>query len=98
MSEERAQYRVNRQEIRSQCRVPFSDIGYEPPTIEEIRAALSHGGLTGAAAGRVVGVTGRTIRKWTGGEREIPYAAWRLLLLEVGLALKGRPQLQAAEA
>lgn len=88
MSEQSPQYKVQgKTEIRHGCRLPFSDQQYEPPTSEEVRQALKHGGLTGAAAGQLLGVGGRTVRKWTGGERDIPYSAWRLLLIHVGLAL-----------
>ena len=97
MSEEHGEYKVIGQtEIRQGCRLQFADPGYLAPTPEEIRAALRAGGLTGARAGELVGVTGRTVRKWTGGEREIPYSAWRLLLIEIGLAVDGLT-LKAAE-
>ena len=51
------------------------------PTAERLRALMKQKGLTGAMAAEIVGVNSRTIRKWTGGERAIPEAAWRLLLL-----------------
>ena len=51
------------------------------PTVEKLRALMKQKGLTGAKAAEIVGVNSRTIRKWTGGERAIPEAAWRLLLL-----------------
>lgn len=64
-----------------QC-LPVDDPAYRPPTPEEIRDALRHGEYwTGAVAAVHLGVSGRTIRKWTGGEQEMPYAAWRLLLI-----------------
>lgn len=96
MSETRAEYKVKGQaEIRQGCRLPYADPGYQEPTPEDVRTALKYGGLTGSAAGALLGVTGRTVRKWTGGERDIPYSAWRLLLLGVGLALEGREELVA---
>ena len=73
--------------IRRETRLPFSDLKYESPTADEIRAVLKQAGLTGSMAGQLLGVDGRTIRKWTGGERDIPYSAWRLLLHEYGVAL-----------
>ncbi|MGH8194594.1 MAG: helix-turn-helix domain-containing protein [Woeseiaceae bacterium] len=82
-------YEVKGGGIRQGCRVPFTDPGYTAPSPEEIREALRLGSLTGSAAGDLVGVTGRTVRKWTGGEREVPYSAWRFLLIEIGLALEG---------
>ena len=63
--------------------LPFGHPDYRPPTTDEIRALLRLGELSGSAAGLLLGVNGRTIRKWTGGEREIPYAAWRLLIVEI---------------
>jgi len=63
--------------VRQGCLIPFADPGYQEPTQDEIREAVRRAGLTGAAAGKVLGVTGRTIRRWVGGEREMPYAAWR---------------------
>ena len=45
--------------------------------------------FTGVQARALLGVSGRMIRKWIGGEREIPYSAWRLLLIEVGIARNG---------
>lgn len=87
MTEERATYDVTGQtEIRQGCRLPFADPRYQPPTKEEIRTALKLAGFTGATAGDFLGVSGRTIRKWTGDERPIPYSAWRLLLIKIGLA------------
>lgn len=70
------------------CRV-FTDPNYRSPTSDEIRMALKIGGLTGGQAAKLLGVStvggSRTVRKWTGGEREIPYSAWRLLLILIGV-------------
>lgn len=96
MTEDRAIYHVPGQEVRREARLPFSDPAYTPPKPDEVRALLRKAGWTGSQAAAVVGVDGRTIRKWTGGEREIPYSAWRLLLIEAGFALKGRPRLDRA--
>ncbi len=72
------------QTIRPETLLEFSDPQYLDPSPTELRTLLSRANLTGAKAGYLVGVNGRTIRKWTGGERAIPYAAWRLLLKETG--------------
>ncbi len=89
MTERRAEYRVpGRAEIRQACLVPFEDPTYEPPTPEEVREAIRRAGYTGAQVGALLGVTGRTVRKWVGGERAIPYSAWRLLLVETGQAVR----------
>ena len=63
----------------------FRDENYESPTGDEVRAVLTYAGLTGAEAGLMVGVSDRAIRRWTGGDRVISYAAWRLLLIYSGL-------------
>ena len=91
MSEERAEYRVNRPP-GAQTDIPaatlqlYGEPDYRPPNPDEIREALRRGGLTGSRAGELLGVNGRTIRKWTGGEQTMPYSAWRLLLIYIGLA------------
>lgn len=89
MSEERGVYRVNgpqgRLPIRPETRLEYANPKYETPTPDEVRAVLKAGALTGSAAGDLVGVSGRTVRKWTGGEQGISYAAWRLLLMYIGV-------------
>ncbi len=86
MTETRAEYQVSGQPAapRQETLLPYAH-GYSPPTPEEIRTVLRLTGLTGAAAADLVGVTGRTVRKWVGAEREIPYSAWRLLTVYAGL-------------
>ncbi len=66
----------------------FTDPRYRNPTPMDVRALMRRSGLTGSRVGDIVGVDGRTVRKWTGGERSMPYSAWRLLLLAVG-AIEG---------
>lgn len=88
MTEERAHYGdFPPAQIRSTALLPYEDENYTPPTCDEFRAAMKLARLTGAAAGTLLGVQGRGIRRWIGGEREIPYAAWRLLLIETRLVL-----------
>jgi transcriptional regulator with XRE-family HTH domain len=53
---------------------------YTPPTGAEARALLKALGLTGAAAGNLVGVDSRTVRRWTGGERAMPFASLYTIL------------------
>ncbi len=91
MSEERARYRVDHEvgaelELRPETLLEYGDPAYANPTPDEIRQVLKAGDLTGSRAGTLVGVNGRTIRKWTGGEQKISYSAWRMLLQRVGLA------------
>lgn len=84
--------------IRDRCFLRWR-AGFEPPTPDEIREFLKSHDLSGSEAGEIVGVDPRTIRRWTGGDRAIPYAAWRLLILEVDpeTAVMGDvPELKAA--
>lgn len=73
--------------VRTEARLPFASERYMPPTKDEFRTVTQVLGLTGSAVGKLLGVEDRTVRRWIGGDREIPYAAWRLLLIEAGLAL-----------
>jgi hypothetical protein len=96
MSEEMPTYRVaGRTEPRGETRLPFASQRYRAPTKDELRSVLQTLGLTGSIAGSLLGVDGRTIRKWIGGEREVPYSAWRLLLIHAGLALEDDPDVDA---
>jgi hypothetical protein len=72
-------------EIRENCLRPFM-AGWEQPSPEEIREVLRRAELTGSAAAKLVGISeSRTIRRWTGGQSPIPYAAWALLCETAGL-------------
>ena len=88
MSEKRGEYRVPAAPCafkpRPETLLEYSDPGYEPPTKEEVKAALLAGGLTGSQAGQLLGVSSRTVRKWTGGDQGMQYSAWRLLLIALG--------------
>jgi hypothetical protein len=70
--------------------LPFPDPSFVAPTHLDIRAVTQHYKLTGAAVAQLTGVLPRTVRKWlappeVANHAPIPYAAWRLLLIEVGL-------------
>lgn len=59
---------------------------YTPDTL---RAVLARHALTGGAAGRLLAVDSRTIRKWTAAatisnHRDMPESAWWLLLILTG--------------
>ena len=60
--------------------------GWQPPSVAEFRELLRVADLSASQAGMLVGVDGRKIRKWAGGEGEVPYAVWRLLSIYAGLA------------
>lgn len=72
-------------DIKQQSLKPFYHPDYQAPTTEELRGLMKDCGWTGAKVGALVGVDSRTVRRWTGGERPIPYSAWRLLLLHAGV-------------
>ena len=60
--------------------------GWKEPSAAEFRELLRVAGLAGSEAALLVGVEGRKIRKWAGGEGHPPYAVWRLLSIYAGLA------------
>lgn len=94
MSEEPGIYRVEgRVEVRRETRLPFASQGYRAPTKDEFRSVTQTLGLTGSMVGQLLGVTSRAVRKWIGGESEVPYSAWRLLLIHAGLALEDPDEL-----
>lgn len=73
--------------IRDVCLRPF-DMGWEPPTGDEIRQVLKMAGLSGSQAARLTGVReGRTVRRWTGQDSEIPYSCWAILCHSAGLGI-----------
>lgn len=73
--------------IRAECLRPFAD-GWLQPEAGEVRAVLSMAGLTGGEAAKLLGISdGRTIRRWTGGDSPIPFAAWAILCNVAGLGL-----------
>lgn len=72
--------------IRDTCFYRWAE-GYTQPTPAEIRELLRVQELSGSVAANLIGVTPRAIRYWLAdpcqpGHRQIPYAAWRLLLIE----------------
>ncbi|WP_372830496.1 hypothetical protein [Pontibacterium sp.] len=58
------------------------------PTAEEVREVLRVAELTGAAAGRLVGVSSRQVRRWAGDENKIPFGPWWDLLKHIGEAVE----------
>jgi len=87
------------------CARPFTDKDYRPPTPEEVAQLIKLANWSQNDAAKIVGVSwhpkhgSSTIRKWKsqkGAEehREIPYSAWRMMLLHAGVvsvddAMKG---------
>ncbi len=74
--------------IRPECLAAAQS--WTPPTGDEIKAVLALAGLSGTDAAALLGLGlggGRTVRRWTGGETAIPYAAWALLCHAAGLGI-----------
>ena len=80
--EERAEYKVSGERIRLPRSVllEYADPERTDPEPEHVREVLKRGLLTGARAAKLLGVSGRTVRKWTGGDQRISFAAWQVLL------------------
>lgn len=78
------------------CALPFGNPAYAPPTPHEVDRLIKLAGWSQSGVARLVGVTynakkgSSTIRKWRANidkddYREIPYSAWRLMLLYAGV-------------
>lgn len=70
--------------------LPYHNPAFVPPTHLDIRAITQRYELSGAAVARITGVVPRTVRKWLAppeaeNHSPMPYAAWRLLLIETGV-------------
>jgi len=81
----------------SACTLAYSDPGYESPAPDQVDSLIKAMGWSQTDVAKLVGVSyspnkGSTaVRKWRTAvgspeHRAIPYAAWRLMLLEAGLA------------
>jgi hypothetical protein len=92
MSEERPIYRVSsRTKLRPETLLRFTDPDYQAPDHEDLRTLKDLSGKTGGELAAMAGLQdARTFRKWTAPpaanqRAQIPYAAWRLLLIELGM-------------
>lgn len=83
--QDRMPYGASVENIRAECLGRFDS--WVPPTGDEIKAALSMAAWTGVELSRRVGVDDRTVRRWTGGEKPIPYAVWCVLCVEANLGM-----------
>lgn len=95
MSIDKPTYKTTDHTINPAALLPYSNPEYQAPTFEDVKAAKQESGLSAADIGRLVGVEGRTVRKWLAppsvqNSARMPYAAWRLLLTHCGLAKPGR--------
>ncbi|MFU1520786.1 helix-turn-helix domain-containing protein [Vreelandella alkaliphila] len=84
MSEERKPYRVEgiAETVRPETLAPFRQ--WMPPDPGEIRAALQVAGWTGERFAKAIGINARTVRRWLGGDVDIPYAVWAVLCIAAG--------------
>lgn len=77
---------MNNEELRNQIRpealMPWQS--WESPTPLELKVVASAVG-SGSELARLLGVSGRTIRKWIGGADNVPYSAWCIMCYECGL-------------
>lgn len=96
MSETRSQYLVSGPlgGPRQETLLPFSNPNYMHPTWEDVRALMLVVGWTGGEVAQITGVHGRTVRKWASSpdvsnHADIPYAAWRLLIIEAKIDVNG---------
>lgn len=95
MSETRALYGVSGHPgPNPSSLLAFHDPAYESPSSDDVRAITQRFNLTGAGVARLTGVLSRTVRKWmapptVANHSPIPYAAWRLLLIETGTVQPG---------
>jgi len=70
----------------------YNDPGYCAPTPADVRAVIELLDLTADQVAALVGMKdGRAVRRWLASldsktHAQIDYAAWRLLLIEAGLA------------
>lgn len=80
------------------CAMPFTNDSYVPPEPEEVAQLIHLAGWSQNTAAKIVGVKwstdkgSSTIRKWKSDKakkdhREIPYSAWRLMLLYAGVVV-----------
>lgn len=69
-------------DVRPQCLCAYAD--WIEPSVDEVRAVLKMSGWSGEEFSRRVGVDGRTVRRWTLGEKPITYAPWCVLCVHAG--------------
>ena len=78
------------------CTLPWTNENYQAPTPGEVSQLIKLAGWSQNDAAKIVGVSwhpkkgSSTIRKWkseksSSDAREIPYSAWRMLLLHSGI-------------
>ena len=81
------------------CSKPFSDSRFKPPSAEEINSVIAIGQWTQVDVAYIIGISSSekgsaTLRRWKSdpespSHRQIPYAAWRLMLIEAEVITQG---------
>src|SRR5690554_1449059 len=101
MSEERGHYSLGArvQRVNPSSLYRSVDARYKAPTFEDVRALKALSGETGSELAARLGVDARAWRRWTAppgsvSAHAIPYPAWRLLLIELGV-VEGRDESRA---
>lgn len=98
MTEKRATYNVKSKStgITPGALLDFTHEDYTPPTPADVRALKAMSEKTGRELCELIGIEDqRSWRRWSQepeepSARQIPYSAWRLLLLELGFVKPGR--------
>jgi len=78
------------------CSLPFRDVDYQAPKPEQVAALIVFAGWSQVEAAKIIGVSytagkgSSAIRRYKSAAnmestRAIPYAAWRLMLLNAGV-------------
>jgi hypothetical protein len=77
------------------CTLPYSHPHYEPPSTEEVGQLIKLAGWSQNDCAKITGVSyndkkgSSTVRRWKtsspNNHRDIPYSAWRLLLLHADI-------------
>lgn len=71
--------------VRTECLLARSH--WIEPSADEVRAVMKMANWNGEEFARQIGVEGRTVRRWTRGEKAINYASWCVLCAQAGLGL-----------
>ena len=80
--ETRATYGFNTS-IRPSALVRHAD-NWDHPSPTEIKTAMQAAGWRSVDLHKAMGVFDRTVRRWTSGEKPMPYATWCVLCAQAG--------------
>ena len=77
---------------RARTLLPPRESEYIKADRHDLRRLAKLLGLSGSQAANIAGVDSKTFRKWIGGERNIPYASWAMLLIYGGFISPPQPK------